>query len=415
MKRFNKAFLEIQNLPTEAIIMGLVNSLRERPLSQSISKRYPTSLNEIQERTDKYINMEENFRLREPPSRSNLPYPPRDKEREPNKKEEPNVEKPKKYHNYNPLKVSLVDIYREICHTEKLSPSRPIKHKKAGSRNEYYEYHKLYVHSTNECYDLKNVIENLVREGRLARYLADRSDDPRKRRRDEEGGQPEHTPHTPERHIHMINGGFVGGRMSKSSRKRHLKEVYQVGESSQLTDLPTISFTKEDAQGLLSRHDDSVVITLILTNANLHRTLIEQGSSADILFKPAFDNLRLEENDLMAYLDSLFRLGDTPNRTLCYISLYATFIKGARLNTLSIDYIVVDVNSAYNALIGRTTLNRLSAVVSTPHLCLKFPTVKGIATIKGDQKLARKCYNESLSLKGNSGGKEVNTIELGGV
>ncbi|XP_016164973.1 uncharacterized protein LOC107607543 [Arachis ipaensis] len=260
IERFNKACLKIQSLPTEVIIMGLVNGLREGPFSHSISKRYPTSLNEVQERAEKYINMEKNSRLRESPLRSFLPFSSRDKEREPKKKEDPNIQKPRKYNNYTFPRVSLVDVYREICHTEKLPPPHPIKHKKAGSRTEYCEYHKLYRHSTNECYDLKNIIEKLAGEGRLDRYLADRSDDPRKRRRDEEGGQPERPPHTPERHIHMINGGFVGGKMSKSSQKRRLKEVYQVGESSQLTDLPTISFIKKDAQGLLSGHDDPIVI-----------------------------------------------------------------------------------------------------------------------------------------------------------
>ncbi|XP_072066799.1 uncharacterized protein [Arachis hypogaea] len=66
MERFNKVFLEIQDLPTEAVIMGLVNGLREGPFSQSISKRHPTSLSDVQERAEKYINMEENARLREP-------------------------------------------------------------------------------------------------------------------------------------------------------------------------------------------------------------------------------------------------------------------------------------------------------------------------------------------------------------
>ncbi|XP_057755623.1 uncharacterized protein LOC130974788 [Arachis stenosperma] len=72
VERFNKACLDIQNLPTEAAIMGLINGLREEPFSQSISKKYPTSLNEIQERAEKYINMEENARLGEA-SRSEFP------------------------------------------------------------------------------------------------------------------------------------------------------------------------------------------------------------------------------------------------------------------------------------------------------------------------------------------------------
>ncbi|XP_072084458.1 uncharacterized protein [Arachis hypogaea] len=60
IERFNKACLGISSLPTEAVIMGLVNGLKEGSFSQSISKRHLGSLNEIHERAKKYINIEEN-------------------------------------------------------------------------------------------------------------------------------------------------------------------------------------------------------------------------------------------------------------------------------------------------------------------------------------------------------------------
>ncbi|XP_016207003.1 uncharacterized protein LOC107647444 [Arachis ipaensis] len=186
----------------------------------------------------------------------------------------------------------------------------------------------------------------------------------------------------------MISGGFAEGGLTKSSRKRHLKEVYQVG--GEVPDLPTISFTKEDGQGIVPGHDNPVVITMILANVHLHRTLVDQGSSADILFKPAFDKLGLDEKELRAYPDTLYGLGDTPIKPLGFIPLRTTFGKGEKSKTLSIDFIVVDVGSTYNALIGRTTINRLGVVVSTPHLCMKFPTPKEIATIRRDQKLQRR-------------------------
>ncbi|XP_072065654.1 uncharacterized protein [Arachis hypogaea] len=411
MERFNKTCLDIQSLPTEAAVMGLINGLREGLFSQSISKKYPTSLDEVQERAEKYINMEENSRLGEA---SKFGFTYRDKDKESKKKEDRTGEKIKKYHNYTPLWVSLVDIYKEVCNTEKIPPARPLKGKRGGgNRNEYYEYHRVRGHSTNECLELKNIIEKLVREGKLNRYLATRDDEQRKRRRDEDVGRVERLPCTPERHVYMIHGGFAGGGISKSSRKRHLKEVYHVERKEEALDIPAIMFTKEDVSGIISGHDDPMVITIILANANLHRTLIDQGSSADILFKTAFDKLGLEEKELRAYSNSLFGLGDTPVQPLGYVSLHTTFGKGNQSRTLKIDYIVVDVSSAYNALIGRITLNQLGAIVSTPHLCMKFPTTKGIATIKADQKMARRCYNESLNLRGR--GEEFHTIELGGV
>nr|XP_025685028.1 uncharacterized protein LOC112785819 [Arachis hypogaea] len=354
--------------------------------------------------------MEENARLQEPGWRPGHSQSSKEKEREPKKKEEFGPERPRRYHSYTPLRVFLVHVYREICHTERLPPARPIKNKGGGGRGDYYDYHKLYGHSTNGCYDHKNVIEKLVREGQLDRYLMKRSDHQGKRKRDDDDRR-DPPPQTPERHIHMISVGFDGGGLTKSSRKRHLKEVYQVG--GEPPDLPTISFTKEDGQGIVSGYDDPVVISMILANAHLHRTLVDQESSADILFKLAFDKLRLDENELRAYPDTLYGLGDTPIKPLGFIPLHTTFEKGEKSKTLSIDFIVVDVGSAYNALIDRTTLNRLGSVVSTPHLCMKFPASERIATIRGDQKLAKKCYNESLNLRGK--GKEVHIIELGGI
>ncbi|XP_057719638.1 uncharacterized protein LOC130934065 [Arachis stenosperma] len=100
MEMFNKTCLDIQNLPTEAAIMGLINGLREGPFSQSISKKHPTSLNEVQERAEKYINMEENSRLGET---SKSGFTTQDKNREAKKKEDRHGEKIKKYYNYTPF------------------------------------------------------------------------------------------------------------------------------------------------------------------------------------------------------------------------------------------------------------------------------------------------------------------------
>ncbi|XP_057746912.1 uncharacterized protein LOC130966160 [Arachis stenosperma] len=87
MERFNKACLDIPSLPTKMAIMGLINGLREGPFSQSISKKHPKSLNEVQERAKKYINMEENSRLGDN-SKTGFSYPPWDKEKESRKKED---------------------------------------------------------------------------------------------------------------------------------------------------------------------------------------------------------------------------------------------------------------------------------------------------------------------------------------
>ena len=65
--------------------------------------------------------------------------------------------------------------------------------------------------------------------------------------------------------------------------------------------------------------------------------------------------------------------------------------------TITIRYIVVNASSAYELLLGRPSLNKLSAVASTTHMKIKLPSLEGgLITIKFDQKMARKCYESSL-------------------
>ena len=61
-----------------------------------------------------------------------------------------------------------------------------------------------------------------------------------------------------------------------------------------------------------------------------------------------------------------------------------------------VNSIVVESPSAYNVILGRPSLNRIRAVVSTHALAVKFPTPQGTGTLKGDQVVARSCYATSL-------------------
>ena len=68
--------------------------------------------------------------------------------------------------------------------------------------------------------------------------------------------------------------------------------------------------------------------------------------------------------------------------------------------TRQLDFLVVDCPSSYNVIIGRPTLNRWKATMSTYCLKVKFPTDNGVDEVKGDQILARECY-QALAAKEN--------------
>jgi len=62
--------------------------------------------------------------------------------------------------------------------------------------------------------------------------------------------------------------------------------------------------------------------------------------------------------------------------------------------------LVINANTSYKILLGRSSLNKLGAIVSTPHLAMKFLSLSGdILTIHVDQKVARECYAKSLRVE----------------
>ena len=66
--------------------------------------------------------------------------------------------------------------------------------------------------------------------------------------------------------------------------------------------------------------------------------------------------------------------------------------------TKDVTFLMVDYSSAYNAILGRPTLNSWKAVISTYHLMIKFPTKYRVGEVQGDQIAARECYIAMLKM-----------------
>ncbi len=68
----------------------------------------------------------------------------------------------------------------------------------------------------------------------------------------------------------------------------------------------------------------------------------------------------------------------------------------SRQRTIMVKFLLVNRPSTYNAILGRMALNVLRAVTSTSHLNMKFPIEQRVGEMKGDQLVARQCYNIKL-------------------
>ena len=58
-------------------------------------------------------------------------------------------------------------------------------------------------------------------------------------------------------------------------------------------DEQAITFIDEDTERIHHPHDDAIVITLLIADYTTRRVLVDNGSLADILYYPAFQQMRL--------------------------------------------------------------------------------------------------------------------------
>ncbi|XP_068504607.1 uncharacterized protein [Phaseolus vulgaris] len=201
--------------------------------------------------------------------------------------------------------------------------------------------------------------------------------------------------------VHTISGGFSGGGCTTSQQKRYARTVMSVEaqEADDALDVDLV-FTKADLRDVVPHDNDLVVISVVTVGRKVHRVLVDQGSSADVMFWMTFNKLQLSPDLLRPYTGCLYGFVGDQVEVLGHLELRTTFIDGTTSRTENIRYLVINAPFAYNILLGRPTLNRLRAVSLTMHMKMKLPGLGGkLITIKSDQKEAKRCYENNLKTK----------------
>ncbi|XP_057426098.1 uncharacterized protein LOC130719491 [Lotus japonicus] len=166
-----------------------------------------------------------------------------------------------------------------------------------------------------------------------------------------------------------IAGGFGGGVISSNARKRYVAAVHSVHEAYEgecwLNHSP-ITFIPQDFA---------------------------------------------QESDLKPYKGTL--VGFTGDRVNVrgYVEIPTAFDEGDFVKKFQVKYLVLACRANYNVLLGRDTLNKLCAVISTAHLTVKYPACNGkVGVLRVDQNAARECYLRSVALYGRKAAKESHRI-----
>ena len=250
----------------------------------------------------------------------------------------------------------------------------------------YCEFHRDYGHRTDDCIQLKREIEYLIRRGYLRHFIAPENQSQNQAQSQAPAQQPPPPPQqTTTQHqqplgeIHVISGGFAGWE-SSSAQKAHLRSIRsaEIGEI-QVFKLPrldtSITFSDSNLEGCQYPHDDPLVVRAVVANKTVHRVLVDNGSSADIIFASAFDKMGIGKERLEPFNTHLRGFSGEKLLPLGSIQLVLTLGDPPCQATTTVRFLIVDAPSAYNMLLGRPSLNAIKAIPSSYHMMIKFPTV----------------------------------------
>ncbi|XP_043692820.1 uncharacterized protein LOC122643243 [Telopea speciosissima] len=157
-------------------------------------------------------------------------------------------------------------------------------------------------------------------------------------------------------------------------------------------------------EGVSWPHDDGIVLQMIIRDRMVHRILIDTGASVDLLSYQAFKQFGLGDESLIPDGTNLYGFLGATTKIEGSIKMPVTAGEYPNEVTVDVNFMVVRMVSAFNAILGRPALNALGVIVSTKHLKIKFQTPNGVGECRTNQKKSRECYASFVKQKNDCGG-----------
>ena len=142
-----------------------------------------------------------------------------------------------------------------------------------------------------------------------------------------------------------------------------------------------------------------LVLDPVVLNVKLKRVLIDGGSSLNILFARAFDAMKIPKAELRpSYAPFHGVIPGSSAMPLGQIDLPVTFGTEDNFRTENITFEVVDLDTAYHAILGRPALSKFMAIPHYTYMMLKMPGPTGVISLRGDVRQALTCDRESCDI-----------------
>ena len=231
-------------------------------------------------------------------------------------------------------------------------------------KNKYCRFHQDHGHRTNECLHSKDHVETLIWQGKLQKYVWKTEPHRYQQKDNQDRNQGARDSKPPAGEIKTISGGLTIGRTLKSLKKANGREIDSVHSrlppmKMPKNDKPDIVFSERNGHGIKQPYDDPLVIMLKVEEFNIHQVLIGNESSANIIYLPAFQQMKLDKKRIKPFtspLVSFTRDRIVPRGIITLPVIAGTYPAQA---TKEIDFLIVDCPSTYNIILGRPALNTL--------------------------------------------------------
>ncbi|KAJ8435859.1 LOW QUALITY PROTEIN: hypothetical protein Cgig2_028567 [Carnegiea gigantea] len=234
---------------------------------------------------------------------------------------------------------------------------------KCHNARKYYEFHKQNRDTTAECRELRKALHELIDRflKRQLRFLRKEREPVRPEPREEECST---------KIVATITGDTRKVSLSPP-RKLNFKEH---NKFSRLNKGAKLQYQQWWGEGphFTSLHSNLLVVEMKVASAIVRRILIDTRSSMDIITWECLKKHKYPGREIEVNPTGIIHL------LLC-------FGDKTKARNLEVDFLVVDVPTAYNAILGRPTLHKLKAADDG-----------SVGKQQGDKRMARECYLVSI-------------------